>query len=143
MLHKEQDCSTERLKKKEKNMEWLKKWLNRVFIDGLSGMALGLFSTLIVGTIIQQVGTLIGGQVGEITYLAGKLAAAMTSAGIGVGVAYKFKEPPLVVLSAATAGMAGRICQQDFSWNSAGRRCGTAGRTGRTAGCVYCCICGH
>lgn len=88
-------------------MEWLKKWLNRVFIDGLSGMALGLFSTLIVGTIIQQVGTLIGGQVGEITYLAGKLAAAMTSAGIGVGVAYKFKEPPLVVLSAATAGMAG------------------------------------
>ena len=36
-------------------MEWLKKWLNRVFIDGLSGMALGLFSTLIVGTIIQQV----------------------------------------------------------------------------------------
>ena len=88
-------------------MEWLKKWLNRVFIDGLSGMALGLFSTLIVGTIIQQVGTLIGGQVGEITYLAGKMAAAMTSAGIGVGVAYKFKEPPLVVLSAATAGMAG------------------------------------
>ena len=58
-------------------MEWLKKWLNRVFIDGLSGMALGLFSTLIVGTIIQQVGTLIGGQVGEITYLAGKLAAAL------------------------------------------------------------------
>lgn len=31
----------------------------------------------------------------------------MTSAGIGVGVAYKFKESPLVVLSAATAGMIG------------------------------------
>ena len=35
------------------------------------------------------------------------MAAAMTSAGIGVGVAYKFKESPLVVLSAATAGMIG------------------------------------
>ncbi|MDY3919285.1 MAG: PTS sugar transporter subunit IIC [Candidatus Limivivens sp.] len=88
-------------------MKILKKWLNRVFIDGLSGMALGLFSTLIVGTIIQQVGTLIGGNIGDMIYLVGKVAAAMTSAGIGVGVAYKFKESPLVVLSAATAGMVG------------------------------------
>lgn len=31
----------------------------------------------------------------------------MTSAGIGVGTAYKFRESPLVVLSAATAGMVG------------------------------------
>ncbi len=31
----------------------------------------------------------------------------MTSAGIGVGVAYKFKEPVYVTLSAATAGMIG------------------------------------
>lgn len=31
----------------------------------------------------------------------------MTGAGIGVGVAYKFKESPLVVVSAATAGMVG------------------------------------
>ena len=35
------------------------------------------------------------------------MAAAMTSAGIGVGVACRFKEAPLVVLSAATAGMVG------------------------------------
>lgn len=39
----------------------IKKYLHRVFIDGLSGMAMGLFATLIVGTIIQQIGTLIGG----------------------------------------------------------------------------------
>lgn len=88
-------------------MEKLKKACNHVFIDGLSGMALGLFATLIVGTIIQQIGTLIGGQVGDTIYLFGKMAAAMTSAGIGVGTAYKFKESPLVVLSAATAGMVG------------------------------------
>lgn len=88
-------------------MNTLKKYLNRIFIDGLSGMATGLFSTLIVGTIIQQIGTLIGGNIGNFIYLIGKMASAVTSAGIGVGVAHKFKESPLVILSAATAGMVG------------------------------------
>ena len=88
-------------------MNLIKKYLNRVFIDGLSGMAMGLFSTLIIGTIIQQIGTLVGGSVGNLIFLVGKLAAAATCAGIGVGVAHKFKESPLVVLSAATCGMVG------------------------------------
>lgn len=92
---------------KEVKMERIKKILNHIFIDGLSGMALGLFSTLIVGTIVQQIGTLIGGTVGDLLFLIGKMAAALTGAGIGVGVAHKFKESPLVVLSAATAGMVG------------------------------------
>jgi uncharacterized membrane protein len=85
----------------------LKKLWNRIFIDGLSGMALGLFSTLIVGTIIQQIGTFIGGGIGNTLFIIGKVAAALTGAGIGCGVAYKFKESPLVVLSSATAGMVG------------------------------------
>ena len=42
-------------------VQTFKQWLNKVFIDGLSGMATGLFATLIIGTIIQQIGTLIGG----------------------------------------------------------------------------------
>lgn len=88
-------------------MEKLKKIGNHIFIDGLSGMALGLFATLIIGTIIQQLGSLIGGRAGDTLYFFGKMAAAMTSAGIGVGTAYKFKESPLVVLAAATAGMVG------------------------------------
>lgn len=88
-------------------MERMKKAFNHIFIDGLSGMALGLFSTLIVGTIIQQIGSLIPGNLGSMIYVLGKVAAAMTSAGIGVGVAYKFKENPLVTFSAATAGMVG------------------------------------
>lgn len=88
-------------------MNLIKKYLNRVFIDGLSGMAMGLFSTLIIGTIIQQIGTLVGGSVGNLIFLVGKMAAAATCAGIGVGVAHKFKESPLVVLSAATCGMVG------------------------------------
>ena len=41
----------------------VKKYLNRVFIDGLSGMALGLFSTLIIGTNICQIASLLGDNV--------------------------------------------------------------------------------
>lgn len=81
--------------------------MKKFFIDGLSGMAQGLFATLIIGTIIQQVGTFVGGTPGSFIYLVGKMAAAMTGAGIGVGVARKFNADQLVVVSAATAGMVG------------------------------------
>lgn len=93
-------------------MEKLKKLLDRIFIDGLTGMAQGLFATLIVGTIIQQIGTLIGGDIGNMIFVLGKMAAALTGAGIGVGVAYRFKESSLVVLSAATAGMVGAFASK-------------------------------
>ena len=43
-------------------MEKLKKVLDRIFIDGLSGMAQGLFATLIIGTIVQQIGTRSGSE---------------------------------------------------------------------------------
>jgi len=93
-------------------MKSLKKLLNRIFIDGLTGMAQGLFATLIVGTIIQQIGTLVGGDLGDMIFLLGKVAAAFTGAGIGVGVAYRFKESPLVVISAAIAGMVGAFASK-------------------------------
>lgn len=88
-------------------MKKIKQLCSHIFIDGLSGMALGLFSTLIIGTIIQQIGTLISGDFGNMLYAIGKVAAAMTSAGIGVGVACKFKESALVTFSSATAAMVG------------------------------------
>ncbi len=85
----------------------IKKYLNRVFIDGLSGMATGLFATLIVGTIVAQIGKLVGGTVGEYLYFMGCFAKTITGAGIGVGVAAKLKATPLVTVSAAVAGMVG------------------------------------
>ena len=85
-------------------MKSIRKILDRIFIEGLSAMAQGLFATLIIGTIIQQNGTFIGGSIGDLIFVIGKVAAAMTGAGIGVGVAYKFKESPLVTFSAATEG---------------------------------------
>ena len=85
--------------------EHMKKLLKEIFIDGLSGMASGLFATLIIGTIIVQIGGLIPGTVGQYLVMMGKVASALTGAGIGVGVAQRLKSSPLVVVSAATAGM--------------------------------------
>lgn len=50
-------------------MKKIKQYLNHIFIDGLSGMALGLFSTLIIGTILQQIGNLIDGNIGLLSFL--------------------------------------------------------------------------
>lgn len=88
-------------------MEKLKKISKEIFIDGLSGMALGLFSTLIIGTIIAQIGMLIGGTIGGYMTAVANVAKTLTGAGIGVGVACKFGQKPLVTVSAAVAGMIG------------------------------------
>ena len=86
----------------------VKKYLNRVFIDGLSGMALGLFSTLIIGTIICQIANLLGDNaVGEYLMAMGNVAKTLTGAGIGVGVACKLKSAPLTTVCAAVCGMIG------------------------------------
>lgn len=90
----------------------MKKILNHIFVDGLSGMASGLFATLIIGTIIQQIGLLVGGQVGAYLVSFAKIASAMTGAGIGVGVASKYKASVLVTVSAASAGMVGAFASK-------------------------------
>lgn len=88
-------------------MKKIGKWLEHIFIDGLSGMALGLFATLIVGTIIKQVALLFPGSMSGYITMVGAVACCLTGAGIGCGVAYKFEGGPLVAVSAAVAGMVG------------------------------------
>ncbi len=88
-------------------MKTFKKILNHIFIDGLSGMAYGLFATLIVGTILTQISTFIGGSVGNFLFVFGKVASLLTGAGIGVGVACKFHSSQLTTVSAAVTGMIG------------------------------------
>ena len=80
-------------------MKAIKKVLNNIFIDGLSGMALGLFSTLIIGTILKQIGDLMGGTYGTYLSAFAVVAQRLTGAGIGIGVAYKFRESTYVLLS--------------------------------------------
>ena len=93
-------------------MRKLKSLANEIFIEGLSGMATGLFATLIIGTIIQQISSFIPGTIGELIYIIGKMAASVTGVGIGCGVAVRFKESPLVIMSAATCGMVGAFASK-------------------------------
>ena len=87
-----------------------KKILNLIFIDGLSGMALGLFATLIVGTIVGQiaaVGFLKTTLVGKLLAAVANLSKTLMGVGIGVGIAYKFKESPLVTVASGACGFVG------------------------------------
>ena len=98
-------------------MKSVKNILSYIFIDGLSGMATGLFCTLIIGTIICQIGTLIGTDtfVGYFLNLIGNFAKILMGAGIGAGLAYKLTKKPLVAISAAVAGMVGAYAAKIIS----------------------------
>lgn len=74
------------------------------FIDALSSMALGLFSSLIIGLIIQTIGNQLG-----IKYLTemGTLAMGLMGPAIGVAVSYGLGAPPLVIFAAIASGAAG------------------------------------
>ena len=93
-------------------MKYITKFINEIFVEGLSGMATGLFATLIIGTIIQQFGSLIPGTTGDLLFVIGKVAASVTGVGIGCGVAVRFRESPLVIVSAATCGMVGAFASK-------------------------------
>ncbi len=93
-------------------MKTLKKLFNYIFVDGMSGMASGLFATLIIGTILGQIASFIPGQIGLWVGYCASVIKALTGAGIGVGVAVKFKESMLVTLSAAGAGMIGAFASK-------------------------------
>ena len=98
--------------------ENLKKLLKLIFIDGLSGMALGLFATLIVGTILAQiatVGALDETLVGKLLTAVASLAKTLMGVGIGVGIAYKFKSSPLVTVAAGVAGFIGAFASDLLS----------------------------
>lgn len=88
-------------------MDKIKKTLNYIFIDGLSGMAIGLFATLIIGTILDQIASFIPGIVGTYLGFAAMVAKSLTGAGIGAGMAHKYKSSPLVTASACVAGLVG------------------------------------
>lgn len=106
--------------KKEKFFNVTKKLCKRWFIDAFSGMAQGLFVTLIAGTIIKTLGQLIGDNyVGKILVLTGNVASVMMGAGIGAGIANYLKAPRLVVFASLVAGFIGAMSSQfigaDFS----------------------------
>ncbi len=93
-------------------MKKIKEILNHFFIDGLTGMAWGLFSTLIIGLIITQIASFIPGRIGVLLNVIGKVASSLTGAGIGVGVATKFKAGAFTTVSAGVAGLVGAFASK-------------------------------
>jgi len=88
---------------------YLRSWAHRLFIEGLTGMAHGLFGTLIIGTILTQVGGLLPGAAGTGLTLLGRVATSVTGAGIGLGTARRLGADTFVVVSAAVAGQVGAL----------------------------------
>ena len=87
---------------------FMKGFVKRYLIDAFSGMALGLFCTLIAGAIIGQIG-LLGGDnpVGNIISNIAAAAKMIMGAGIGVGIAHSLGAKKLTMFTAAAAGMIG------------------------------------
>ena len=88
-------------------MSIIKKYFKRYFVDAMSFMALGLFSSLIVGLIITQLSKIphleILGSFSEV------LAASspVVGAAIGAAISYGLKSKPLVVFSCIAVGAFG------------------------------------
>ncbi len=90
---------------------WLKTALRRYFIDALGAMALGLFSSLIIGLILKQIFSYI--PVGRFQVVVDAIVTATSAqspvigAAIGAAIGYGLKSKPLAVFSAAVAGAIG------------------------------------
>jgi uncharacterized membrane protein len=85
----------------------------RYFITAFSGMAQGLFVTLIAGTILAQVAGWIGDNaVGNTLLYIAAIAKSLMGAGIGVGIAHALNKNKLLVFSSAVAGMVGAFADK-------------------------------
>ena len=93
--------------KKRTFKQWVKFFAHRYFIEAFSGMALGLFCTLIIGTIIAQFGAIDDNWFCNILAQIGYIAKLLMGAGIGVGIAHSLKANKLTSFSCAVAGMVG------------------------------------
>ena len=95
--------------------------VRRYLVDALGAMAQGLFCSLLVGTIIDTVGTQFGIPfltetiatigVGEhaISYTVGGLASAMSGPAMAIAIGYALKCPPLVLFSLTAVGFAANV----------------------------------
>ncbi len=104
-------------RKESKAKGYFKTLPKRWFITAFSGMAQGLFVTLIAGTILAQIAGWInllgdGNYVGATLLYIANIAKSLMGAGIGVGIAHALGKNKLLVFSAAVAGMVGAFADQ-------------------------------
>jgi len=76
----------------------------RYAIEAMGAMALGLFSSLIVGSIMREIGNRANI---EILHTIGTYAFNAAGYAMGVAIAFGLKAPPLVLFSSAAVGFAG------------------------------------
>lgn len=96
---------------KKKDIEFTGK---RYFNDALSAMALGLFSSLLIGLIIKTLGEQTVNLFGEnfvslFCIDVGVIAMGLMGPAIGVAVAWGLKAPPLVLFSSVVTGSMGAV----------------------------------
>ena len=99
----------------DKAKNYLKTLPKRYFITAFSGMAQGLFVTLIAGTILAQIAGWLGGKssyTGYILLMIANVAKSLMGAGIGVGIAHALGKNKLLTFSAAVAGMVGAFADK-------------------------------
>lgn len=85
----------------------IKQIFKRYFIDAMSAMALGLFSSLIIGLILSQLGKIPGlGFLVEISSVLGA-ASPVVGGAIGAAVAWGLGAKPLVIFTSVAAGAYG------------------------------------
>lgn len=97
----------------KKAVAYLKALPKRYFITAFSGMAQGLFVTLIAGTILAQIASWIGDNyVGNTLVYIANIAKTLMGAGIGVGIAHALGKNKLLVFSSAVAGMVGAFADK-------------------------------
>ena len=101
------------------------------FVDAMGSMALGLFATLLIGTIFETLGSYTGWAL--LTEIAG-YAKACTGAALGAAIGYTLQAPPLVLLSGAVAGMIGNGVGATFVLGEAGLQGSEVGSIALTAG---------
>lgn len=89
-------------------LKYLKELPKRYFITAFSGMAQGLFVTLIAGTILAQIAGWIGDNyIGNTLLYIANIAKSMMGVGIGVGIAHALGKSKLLIFSCSVAGFVG------------------------------------
>lgn len=97
----------------EKAKNYLKTLPKRYFIIAFSGMAQGLFVTLIAGTILALIAGWIGDNyVGKTLTAISNIAKSLMGVGIGVGIAHALQKNKLLIFSAAVAGFIGAFADK-------------------------------
>lgn len=92
----------------QKTNKYLKDLPKRYFITAFSGMAQGLFVTLIAGTILAMIAGWIGDNyIGNTLNYIANIAKFMMGAGIGVGIAHSLGKNKLLIFAAGVAGLIG------------------------------------